>query len=154
MQSTRIEMLPVPLTDTEKIARGEELAILLRDITSAEDAESERKKNAKVAIEALEAKAARLAQIVRSGQEHRPIEVETSWNVTQWTVESIRYDTREVFQTRPMSRDERARAQQGDLLARTEIVDLNWVEKGASPGMTEKPKAPRKPQTKFSEAAE
>lgn len=116
MQSTTIEMLPVPLTDAEKIARGEELAIMLRDITSAEDAESERKKDAKAALEALEAKASRLAQIVRSGQEHRPI----------------------------------------DLLARTEVVDLSWVEKGASPGMAEKPatKAPRKPQAKFSEAAE
>lgn len=148
MQSTTmtIEMLPVPLTDAEKIARGEELAIMLRDITSAEDAESERKKDAKAALEALEAKASRLAQIVRSGQEQRSIEVETSWNMTQWTVESIRYDTREVYSTRPMSRDERARAQQGDLLAqKPEVVDLSW----AVPA-----KAPRKPQTKFSKAAE
>lgn len=110
--SETLKMLPVKLDMLETQQRAKELAELLHKIETSEDAEAERRRQSKDAMESMKTKASELGRIVRTGQESRPTLVTEHANTERWTMDYIRLDTGEVYESRPMSATEREKAAQ------------------------------------------
>lgn len=110
--SETLKMLPVKLDEIEREQRAKELADILLEIETAEIAEVERRRSAKERAETMKTKASDLARIVRNGSEPRPTIVTQHDNTVRWTIDLIRMDTGEVYESRPMTASERERASQ------------------------------------------
>lgn len=107
-----LRMLPVKLDALEREQRAKELAELLHDIERSELAEQERRRAAKDKAETMKARASDLARIVRNGSEERPTLVTQHDNTTRWTIDLVRLDTGECYESRPMTASEREKAAQ------------------------------------------
>lgn len=105
--SVENEMLPVDLTDSEKIDFGRRLADIGFEIAEKESAKSSIAKQIGEEIKELEAQANTVGACIRSGTERREIPVETSADDVTLEVVKIRIDTGEVLSRRAMTPEER-----------------------------------------------
>lgn len=121
--SDEIKMLPVKLTSYEKEQRSDELVKMLYEIENRDAAEKSRCKAEAEALKEMKTKASRLAAIVRTGQEDRPVMTAAHDNTTRWTIDFVRLDTGEVYHSRSMTSTEREKAAQLNM----------WVETQAPP---------------------
>lgn len=101
-----IQMLPVKLTDEEKLS-------LLTDLGKAQEnlhLEESRQQDAKAAMKAQltsrEAKVDRLSAIARSGEEYRDVKVEIYFDSESKEIATFRNDTGEEVSRRPARNDE------------------------------------------------
>ena len=99
--------LPVRLTDFELRDRAKELGEKLSEKTRLEAEKKFPADHFKSAIEKAEARIADLGVVVTEGVEYRAIPVTTNKNFDRSLVETIRTDTAEVVDSRPMTADER-----------------------------------------------
>jgi hypothetical protein len=105
--------LPVKLTDVEVLERSRELG---DEVQKFEDAVAVQKSSAKAhkdKVDTHDARIRALALVVRSGEEHRPIECEWRADAGLRTLKLVRRDTYEVVRSRPMTDEELAEAAQG-----------------------------------------
>jgi hypothetical protein len=99
--------LPVHLTDDEVRARGERIVALMQERTEA-DADAKRQRDAhKARVSDLDKTMTHLAHEVRTRTEHRDVEVKEAFDHDRGLVETVRLDTGEVVETRPMTARER-----------------------------------------------
>lgn len=100
-------MLPVKLTETELLAKGDELARKFHEANTEEDQQKEAKAAMKERFDKLKREARELGEIVRSKREMREVEVIARHDLERHVVETVRVDTNEVVETRMMNADER-----------------------------------------------
>lgn len=101
------EPLPVKLTPSELLVKGEELAEAIRVRDEHEAFAKEASKAAKQRLDELDTDVTKLAGIVRRKAEPRQVEVFEKADAARLIVETIRADTFEVVRFRPMRMDER-----------------------------------------------
>lgn len=101
--------LPVKLTDDEIRLRGVEAAKLSRLIDSTEAEAKMTAKMFKEDIERLAKEHSRLTEQIWAGQEYREVQIEERKCWGDQKVETIRLDTREIIDVRPMTPQELAR---------------------------------------------
>lgn len=102
-----IRNLPVKLTETETLARGEELARVVDEYKREEAAEKARAKAAREGLVAKRQRMETLAQAVETRTEHR--DVQCTWAYARATLSASlrRVDTGAEVESRPMSFEER-----------------------------------------------
>jgi len=98
--------LPVKLTVAEAQRRGIELAEALQAKYDAEAHQTAIKATWKEELAQLEQDIRRLRRIVGNGEELRPVECSEEKNWKNKTVETVRLDTGEMVDFRPMSTHE------------------------------------------------
>ena len=101
------KLLPVRLTDTELLARADELSRTLHDVQLEESAQENTKAAMKERLGTLNKEVDRLAEIVRTKSETRDVEVKTRLVTQDNIVETYRIDTSEVIGKRVMTAEER-----------------------------------------------
>lgn len=106
------QQLPVKLTQDELLKRGAQLAQLHADFAQHQMHADSVKKDLKAKETALEAEGSRLAGIVRTGFEPRPVVVQRWHDFRRNVSYDLRIDTGETFGERALTGDER----QGTLL--------------------------------------
>lgn len=98
-----IEQLPVVLTADERRMYGIELAEKETAYEREEVEQKEAKKAMKDALDAQRAEVMRLARIVETGREYRPVECQWRPDFKRSIVELLRLDTLEVVRAEPMT---------------------------------------------------
>jgi hypothetical protein len=98
--------LPCELTNEEKRLRGEALAQKRQEWEEVERARKAATQKAKAEQERIDAEADLLAEAIRTGREYRDIEVVERKNIDIRMMETIRMDTGEVIDSRPLRSDE------------------------------------------------
>lgn len=106
-RTTRI--LTCELTTQEITQRGERLAALCEQIEQAKDDLASNVKDERERIKALELDRGKLAYIVIHGVEERPVECMTTFDYRTLSVYTVRTDTGEELDRRPMTEQERQR---------------------------------------------
>lgn len=101
------QSLPVKLTQEELLKRGGQLAQLHSDFAQHTMHADSVKKELKAKETALEAEASRVAGIVRTGYEPRPVVVQRWHDYQRNVAYDLRVDTGEVFNERALSPEER-----------------------------------------------
>ena len=105
-EATRTEILPVPLTEAELLARGDEAA-RIQETRDRKDGERDAaNKAAKAEIQGLEETLHHLLRQVRRKSEDREVEVLDRRNEDELTMEVVRTDTGEVIRSRPLTPEE------------------------------------------------
>ncbi len=104
------EILPVWLTDAEKQAYGEEMAVALVEISRQEEELVFLKKHYKEGIEPLEDRVRELAARINDGHEERRVNCEIVKDFEAGTVTVWRLDTMEVVRQRDMTLEEKQRS--------------------------------------------
>lgn len=102
-----VRTLPVPLTRDELLEAGSQLAQLEQQLEEQESVAAAARAAHKARMEELGAERARLAGIIRTRQEMRPVSVDV---VAHYRVNLARYtrrDTGEVLGERPLTAEER-----------------------------------------------
>lgn len=102
-----IRNLPVKLTESETLTRGEELARTVEQYKAEEAAEKDRAKKAKEGLLALRTRMETLSRVVDTRTEHRDIPCGWHYARATLTAQLVRRDTGEVVETRPMTQAER-----------------------------------------------
>lgn len=105
--SVENEMLPVDLTDSEKIDFGRRLAELGYEISGIEERKASIAKQLGEDIKALEQQANTVGACIRSGTERREIPVETQADDERCEIIKLRIDTGEILSRRAMTPEER-----------------------------------------------
>jgi hypothetical protein len=95
--------LPVKLTEAEKIQRGEELGRTLDEIERITVGKKAAQHAADTKLKELEVVVNRLGQVLRDGEERRPVEVKELLNFVRGIAETTRMDTWEIVESRPMT---------------------------------------------------
>jgi len=103
--SRETQALPVPLTEDEIRHRGQELARRIQSRAEEAERQAEEKRRMRAQLEEMDAGIARLSEVVRTGVEHRSVEVVEQLVGTR--VERIRTDTGEILSTRAATDEER-----------------------------------------------
>lgn len=98
--------LPCALSDDELRARGEELGKLVDQRVAKEAEKKETTKMLKEEVDALGEKIVRMATIVRTKEEERPVEVVERPNLAKRMIEHYRLDLHELVSSRPMTPSE------------------------------------------------
>lgn len=98
--------LPVKLNDTELRQRAKELGDAHIDKTLVESRKKAANDGFKMEIEQLDTKIQKLSGVTSRGEEYRPIAITTRKDFDRSIVETIRLDTNEVVDSRPMTGDE------------------------------------------------
>ena len=101
------EVLPVQLTDEERLSRADDLANAVQNV---EDAKRHKKivtRDASAKVEEAEANRADLADVVASGREYQEVVVHRVFNYEDGTVFEVRTDTGETLRSRNMTDEER-----------------------------------------------
>lgn len=99
--------LPVTLTDSELLERGDQLARAHQAVTDEEARQKTEKERMKDALGELEGAVRRLARIVRDKAEDRDVECRIVHDYLANAVQVVREDTGEVIESRAMSDHER-----------------------------------------------
>lgn len=102
-----IRNLPVKLTESETLMRGEELARTVEQYKAEEAAEKDRAKKAKEGLLALRTRMETLSRVVDTRVEHRDIPCGWAFRHADLTAVLHRRDTGEIVETRPMTMTER-----------------------------------------------
>lgn len=97
------ESLRCPLTDSEMIAKAQELARAVNDVASEQDRQAEIKTELKAKLARFESVRDELTTIVGNGHEWRNILVEEIFSYATRTVRKVRTDTGEQLSERGMS---------------------------------------------------
>ncbi len=105
------------LTDLEVKEYGERLARKTREITALKLKAKEIAGDYSRKVKALEGDVADLAEAVTTRKELRPVLCEERVDARRFRVDTVRLDTNEVVDTRPMNESEMADAQQGQLFS-------------------------------------
>lgn len=101
------EMLPVELTDEERLARADDLANAVQAVEDAKRLKKIVTRDATAKVESAEAKRADLADVVASGREYREIIVHRVFDYEAGKVREVRTDTEQVISERGMTDEER-----------------------------------------------
>lgn len=107
MSTATTRELPVKLTDAELRERAKELGAAIEDHAIAERQKKAAADDFKMQLEALDTKISNLGHIVTRGEEYRPVAITTRKDFERSKVETIRLDTNEVVDSRPMTLDEK-----------------------------------------------
>jgi hypothetical protein len=107
IKKTEQRRLPVKLTSEELLAKADELSRKLGDKQQEERDQKTTKDAMKERLSGLDAEIASLAEIVRSKQEERLVDIYERFDTGRLVVEQIRLDTGEVVGTRTMTVEER-----------------------------------------------
>lgn len=102
-----IRSLPCRLSETELLARADELSVVVQETSAEESRQTDVKTQMKARLTELDARKTRLAITIGRKEEFRDVEVELMADVQAGTVTVIRQDTGESLETRPMSDAER-----------------------------------------------
>ena len=107
-----LRMLPVKLDPHEVAQRAEELARELHDQAIAEEAAQSTKKKLAKDLEERASRISRLGRIVHTRREDRQIDCHEEHSALDGTARTIRDDTQEVVDTRPLTQEELRDARQ------------------------------------------
>ena len=107
-----LRTLPVKLAPDEVAQRAEELARELHDQAVAEEAAASTKKNLAKDLEERRERVARLGRIVHTRREDRQIDCHEEHSALDGTARTVRDDTGEVVDTRPLTAEELRDARQ------------------------------------------
>lgn len=112
---TKIVHLPVKLTDEEKLAKGRQQAQVMQEYCEIELRKKEIASDMGAELKAKRKELTKLAEQVRSGLEIRPVDcmLVPSWEAN--AVHTVRQDTHETIDRRPMTPAEREKALQREL---------------------------------------
>lgn len=102
-------ILPVQLSVHEILSRGERLAALFELLEQLKSDRSDDMQQWKKRIDDKQAEAHRLAIIITTGYEDRPVSTCTTFDYKRLTVTKTRTDTGEILDSRPMTEEERQR---------------------------------------------
>lgn len=102
-----IRNLPVKLTESETLARGEELARVVDEYKREEAAEKARAKLAREGLVAKRQRMETLAQAVETRTEHRDVQCTWTYAHATLTAKLRRVDTGAEVESRAMSFEER-----------------------------------------------
>ena len=105
------------LTDLEAKEYGERLARKTREITVLKVKAKEVAGEYSRKVKGLEGDVSDLAEAITSRKELRPVLCEERVDARRFRVDTVRLDTNEVVDTRPMNESEMADAQQGQLFS-------------------------------------
>lgn len=122
---TETKMLPVMLNETEQHERSQEMSTKFIELVDMKATHASRKKAMADAEKALDYELSNLARIVKQGKELRPVECRIVPNVERSTMDTVRLDTGEVVESRPMTRTEYEEAMQVPLFQDTADVRNN-----------------------------
>lgn len=103
--------LPVKLNDDEVLLRADEAAKTTRAMYEAEQRRKDVGKALKEEVDDLQAKLKKLARIVETRTEDRPVEVEWERDDRRMMMTLVRRDTGQVVETRAMNSEELAQRQ-------------------------------------------
>jgi hypothetical protein len=120
--------LPVPLTDDEVRHRGEELASKLAALDEIDAALKVAKQEAKAKKEPIAKRVTELKQQIRGRKEARLVECELVRDFDARCAETMRLDTGEVVDTRPLTPEE----------MQTQLAVVKGGKKPAVPGKPKK----------------
>lgn len=107
-----LRTLPVKLAPDEVAQRAEELARELHDQAVAEEAAAATKKKLAQDLEKRRERIARLGRIVHTRREDRQIDCHEEHSALDGTARTVRDDTGEVVDTRPLTQEELRDARQ------------------------------------------
>lgn len=107
-----LRTLPVKLAPDEVAQRAEELARELHDQAIAEEAAAATKKYIAQDLEKRRERVARLGRIVHTRREDRQIDCHEEHSALDGTARTVRDDTGEVVDTRPLTQEELRDARQ------------------------------------------
>jgi len=99
----KTQMLPVPLTTEETIARAREAARLVDEIESKEESKRLAAKAAADEIGRMRARLAAIAREVQTGQQMVEVEVRTDRDIARRVDEVVRCDTGEIIASRQLA---------------------------------------------------
>lgn len=101
------EVLPVKLTDEERLERANDLANAVQNVEDAKRHKKIVNRDATAKVDEAEAARADLSDVVASGREYREVIVHRVFNYEEGTVIEIRTDTGETLRSRNMTDEER-----------------------------------------------
>lgn len=96
-------LLPVKLTDKELLERGTKLAELSYQMGKVDDEKKSSMSSFKAQLDTLEEEAKDVARELRSKTAYRAVEVISRKDYKRAVEETIRQDTREIVNTRPLT---------------------------------------------------
>lgn len=103
----RYRQLPVKLTEKERMARAMSAAELQSDYNEIEERKKETTRSLGQQLKDLRKDIEKLQRAVRTGSEHQDVQIETRRNEDRRTIETVRLDTGEIIDSRPMTVEER-----------------------------------------------
>lgn len=112
---TKIVHLPVKLTDEERLAKGRQQAQVMQEYNEIELRKKELTSDLSAQMKAKRKELSKLAEQVRSGLEIRPVDCMLVPAFEVNAVHTVRTDTHETIDRRPMTPQEREKALQRDL---------------------------------------
>lgn len=112
MTERKTMMLPVKLNEIESRERGAEMSTKVIELVELKAVHAQRKKAMSEEEKERDAEVCRLARIVRSGYENRPVEVQAVPSLGRNMMDYVRLDTGETVESRPMTRAEIEEAMQ------------------------------------------
>jgi hypothetical protein len=95
------------LTESEIVVKAKCLADQLKKLADSEQDAKDAAERFKNDQKMLKAQIARSRDIIATGKEERPVHCQHIRNDTRSTIETMRIDTGEILETRPMTADER-----------------------------------------------
>lgn len=101
------EVLPVKLTDEERLERANDLANAVQNVEDAKRHKKIVNRDATAKVDEAEAARADLSDVVASGREYREVIVHRVLNYEEGTVIEVRTDTGETIKSRNMTDEER-----------------------------------------------
>jgi len=113
--TTYMKKLSVPLSEVEIRERGQQLAHLRIEVEKEKLAAKEAASQRAAKIKSLDSRVMELAHAVENKREDRDVQVRDQVNTRLWRMETIRLDTEEVAEVRPLTDAELEEAQQASL---------------------------------------
>lgn len=101
------EVLPVKLTDEERLSRANDLANAVQKVEDAKRHKKIVNRDATAKVDEAEAERADLSDVVASGREYREVIVHRVFNYEDGTVFEMRTDTGETLRSRKLTDEER-----------------------------------------------
>jgi uncharacterized protein (UPF0335 family) len=121
-------LLPVDLTTTEVAVKADMLAATVKEIDALEMEKKSFNADIKMKIDQLEMKRTDLATEINDRREYRQVDVKRIRNEERATIDTVRIDTGEVVNYRPMEPTERTKP----LPFAVEPSEIRDQESGAS----------------------
>lgn len=115
LQSRVHHKCEITCTEIELTAKGKELAGLVATHDEITEEKKEAVSRFKTQLDDVNEKIRKVAKVIETGIEMRPIECSERYNTERMVVETYRMDTGDVISNRPMTATEAREAKQGDL---------------------------------------
>lgn len=114
--SSKIQRLPCKLSEYDKAQRAKLTTVLLAEYTAKETEQKLAAKEASSELKRLRATMEEAGRAAREGIETRDVETREQPVFESWEMETVRLDTKEVIDRRPMTKEEHTRYRQGVLV--------------------------------------